>query len=50
MFASYMYAGMSVQWAQTLLGCVAALMVPIPVLFYKYGSRIRQKSKLGLKD
>lgn len=46
MFATYIYQGMGVQWANTLIGCVAALMVPIPILFYRYGSRIRAKSKL----
>ena len=47
LFASYMYQGMRIQWANTLLGCVAALMIPIPFVFYKYGSRIRKRSTLG---
>jgi MFS transporter, DHA1 family, multidrug resistance protein len=47
MFASYMYDAMHLQWTNTLLGCVAAVMVPIPILFYKFGARIRQKSKLA---
>ena len=34
LFARYMYEAMGIQWASTLLGCVAAALVPIPVVFY----------------
>lgn len=44
LFATYMFNGMGIQWASTLLGCVAAIMVPIPVIFYLYGHKIRAKS------
>jgi len=44
LFATYMFDGMGVNWAGTLLGCVAFLLVPIPMIFYKYGARIRSKS------
>lgn len=44
LFATYMFNGMGIQWASTLLGCVAAALVPIPVLFYLYGHRIRARS------
>ncbi|KAK3946341.1 major facilitator superfamily domain-containing protein [Diplogelasinospora grovesii] len=44
LFSSYMFDGMGIQWASTLLGCVAAALVPIPVIFYLYGHRIRAKS------
>ncbi|KAI9841007.1 MAG: hypothetical protein M1837_001082 [Sclerophora amabilis] len=44
MFATYMFNGMGVQWASTLLGCFAALLVPIPVVFYLYGHKIRERS------
>ncbi|KAI1344020.1 major facilitator superfamily domain-containing protein [Xylariaceae sp. FL0016] len=47
LFATYMFNGMGIQWASTLLGCVAAVLVPIPVIFYLYGAKIRQKSKLA---
>lgn len=47
LFSTYMFNGMGIQWASTLLGCVAAVLVPIPVIFYLYGSRIRAKSKLA---
>ena len=39
-----MFNGMGIQWASTLLGCVAVVLVPIPVVFYLYGGKIRQKS------
>jgi DHA1 family multidrug resistance protein-like MFS transporter len=44
LFSSYMFNGMGIQWASTLLGCVAAALVPIPVVFYIYGHRIRKRS------
>lgn len=39
-----MYAAMSPQWAGTLLGLLEVAMIPIPIVFYKYGARIRAKS------
>ena len=39
-----MFAALGVNWAGTLLGCVAALLVPIPILFYIYGHKIRERS------
>ncbi|MCJ1475355.1 hypothetical protein MMC13_004017 [Lambiella insularis] len=47
LFATYMFQGLGVNWAGTLLGCVAAVLVPIPVIFLKYGARIRKKSKFA---
>lgn len=35
---------MGIQWAGTLLGCVAVALFPIPVVFYVYGARIRSRS------
>lgn len=37
-----MFNGMGIQWAATLLGCVAAVLVPIPVIFYLYGAKDRK--------
>ncbi|KAI0148863.1 major facilitator superfamily transporter [Pestalotiopsis sp. NC0098] len=39
-----MYATLSPQWAGTLLGLLEVAMIPIPIIFYKYGARIRAKS------
>jgi len=47
LFAYYMYEGIGIQWGQTLLGCVAALFVPMPFLFYFKGKTIRAKSKFA---
>lgn len=47
LFAVYMIDGMGVQWAGTLLGCVAALLVPVPIWFYLRGAKIREKSKFA---
>ncbi|RVX71964.1 hypothetical protein B0A52_04363 [Exophiala mesophila] len=45
LFGFYMYKGMGVQWASTLLGCLAALMIPIPIVLYKYGPVLREKNQ-----
>ncbi len=42
-----MFNGLGVNWAGTLLGCVAVVLVPIPVAFYIYGAKIREKSKFA---
>ncbi|KAI8715730.1 hypothetical protein NCS52_01081300 [Fusarium sp. LHS14.1] len=44
LFARQMFEGMGIQYAATLLGCVAAVLAPIPFIFYRYGAKIRQKS------
>ena len=44
LFATQMIEGMGVQWAGTLLGCVAIALVPLPVLFYLKGAKIRERS------
>ncbi|KAK6201626.1 putative transporter [Scheffersomyces amazonensis] len=45
LFARQMFESMQIKWASTLLGCVAIVMIPVPFLFYKYGRRLRDKSK-----
>lgn len=47
LFSRQMFQGMGIQWASTLLGCVAAVLVPIPVAFYFFGRRLRMKSKFA---
>lgn len=44
LFARQMFDGMGIQWASTLLGCIALVLAPIPFIFYKYGAKIRAKS------
>lgn len=45
LFARQMFVNMEIKWASTLLGCFAIVLIPVPILFYKYGSRIRAKSR-----
>ncbi|KAL5050209.1 major facilitator superfamily domain-containing protein [Aspergillus fruticulosus] len=47
LFAPYMFNAIGVNWTGTLLGCVAAVLTPIPLLFYLYGYKIRSKSKFA---
>lgn len=44
LFSRYMFEGMGIQWAATLLGCIAVALVPIPVVFWLYGHKIRARS------
>lgn len=44
MFSQYMFHSLGVNWAGTLLGCVALVLVPIPVCFLIFGQKIREKS------
>ncbi|KAF2739903.1 major facilitator superfamily [Polyplosphaeria fusca] len=47
LFAQQMFQGMGIQWAATLLGCIAAILVPVPIWFYYKGAQIREKSKFA---
>lgn len=47
LFARYMFEGMGIEWASTLLGCVAVVLIPMPVVFYIFGKKIRGKSKFA---
>ncbi|KAJ0419672.1 major facilitator superfamily domain-containing protein [Aspergillus carlsbadensis] len=45
LFSRQMFANLGVQWAATLLGCLAAVMIPIPFAFRRYGARLRGRSR-----
>lgn len=47
LFATQMIQGMGVQWAGTLLGCIAIVLVPMPVIFYLRGAKIRERSNFA---
>jgi len=47
LFTVAMFHTLGVQWASTLLGCLALLLVPVPFLFYKYGKTLRHRSKFA---
>lgn len=42
-----MYDGIGINWGMTLLGCLSALFIPVPFLFYFKGKTIRAKSKFA---
>ena len=44
-----MFLDMKIQYAATLLGCLAFLMIPVPILFWFYGPKLRAKSKWAPK-
>lgn len=45
LFSTYMFEGIGINWGATVLGCFAVALIPLPVLFYFYGERIRRRSK-----
>ncbi|KAF7183235.1 hypothetical protein CNMCM7691_003148 [Aspergillus felis] len=47
LFSKQMFERLGVQWAATLLGCLAATMIPIPLVFRAYGPLLRKKSQLA---
>lgn len=49
LFAESMYRRLGVPWATSLLGFLTLLMLPVPVLFYRYGPNIRARSKFVLE-
>ncbi|PLN79786.1 MFS general substrate transporter [Aspergillus taichungensis] len=50
LFTEQMFHNLGIQWAATLLGCIAVAMIPIPILFYLFGGRIRALSRLAPVD
>lgn len=39
------YENLGVHYTLTILGCISAILVPVPYVFYKYGWWLRSKSK-----
>ncbi|KAI0062505.1 MFS general substrate transporter [Artomyces pyxidatus] len=50
LFAGALYHNLGVGWASTLLGLLACAFVPIPILLYLYGEKIRRLSKRARHD
>ena len=48
--APIMFHNLGTQWAETLLGCLGALLAPIPICFFIFGPKIRKWSKHTVKD
>ncbi|CZR58483.1 probable fluconazole resistance protein [Phialocephala subalpina] len=49
LFAVQMYHALGVDWASSLLGFLCIALLPVPILFYKYGARIRAASQFSPK-
>ncbi|KAK5119338.1 hypothetical protein LTR85_007694 [Meristemomyces frigidus] len=45
MFAIYMYRNLGVQWATTVLALISVALIPVPILFFIHGERIRKMSR-----
>ncbi|KAK0649471.1 major facilitator superfamily domain-containing protein [Cercophora newfieldiana] len=41
-----MYASLTPQWAGTLLGLLEVVLIPIPIIFYYHGDKIRARSRV----
>lgn len=50
LFTPALFHNLGVNWAGTLVGGIAVLMLPVPILFYIFGTRIRSKSKYNIKN
>lgn len=44
-----MYEAIGVKWVMVLMGCVAALLTPVPILFWWKGDTVRAKSRFADK-
>ncbi|KAJ5886812.1 uncharacterized protein N7473_009486 [Penicillium subrubescens] len=44
------YQNMGVHWTLTILGCISALLVPVPYVFYMYGPVIRRWSRYAVVE
>ncbi|KAI0385484.1 MFS general substrate transporter [Hypomontagnella monticulosa] len=44
MAARPMYEGIGTHWTMTLLGCIAVILLPAPLIFWRYGRKLRSRS------
>lgn len=47
LFGLQLYENMGVHWASTMLALIVAGFIPMPIVFYKYGARIRARSRFA---
>ncbi|OCH91764.1 MFS polyamine transporter [Obba rivulosa] len=47
LFTVQMFNSLGINWACTLIGLIGLVLSPMPFLFYKYGARIRSKSRFS---
>ncbi|KAL3703550.1 hypothetical protein TMatcc_010739 [Talaromyces marneffei ATCC 18224] len=50
LFANAMVTNLGIGWACSVLGFIAAAMIPIPFLFYIYGKKLRARGKRSAKS
>ena len=48
LFGNQMYERLGYQWASSLLAFLTLAMLPFPYLFFRYGKRIRAKSRFAV--
>jgi len=44
------YKNMGVHWILTILGCIGAIMVPVPYVFHRHGPVIRGWSRYAVAE
>ena len=49
LFGVQMYEKLGYHWATTLLACLTLAMAPFPYIFFRYGKKLRSKSKFTSK-
>ncbi|POS86336.1 hypothetical protein EPUL_002147 [Erysiphe pulchra] len=49
LFSRTLFNTLGINWSCTILGCIATILVPIPIIFYYFGHRIRARSSYGLQ-
>lgn len=47
--AQPMYSGIGVHWTLTIMGVLGTLLVPVPILFWKFGESIRARSSFAIE-
>lgn len=45
LFGQQLYRGLGYQWATSLLAFITLAFMPLPYVFYRYGKRLRQRSR-----
>ncbi|KAH8759780.1 MFS transporter [Diaporthe sp. PMI_573] len=50
LFATNIYEGLGVAWSTSVLGFIAVAFTPIPFILVKYGTWLRNKSKMARHD
>jgi hypothetical protein len=45
-----MYNRLGYQWATSLLAFLTVAMMPFPYIFFRYGKKIRAKSRMATTD